>query len=852
MSASSNDRGWFAPESASPSTPLMLYNSALDAKVPFVPRDGPDSKDVYWYCCGPTVYDVAHIGHARNYVTFDIIRRVLEDYFGYNVTYVMNVTDVDDKIILRARRKHLMENFLREDHSNEVILNLCCEVCAKAIARQAGKVRNAEENVAAAEKQGDTRKVKEFKDQLEGEKLKLSRIETDADRAQLLKNGQGGADAPENSVSIAAAFQDVISEHLDSLHGSSVTDKDIYRAHAARYEKEFFDDLDALGVRPPHSAPRITDHMPQIIAFIERIEERGFAYAAGADESCRSVYFDVAAFRKAGHRYGKLEPWKVGSAALAAEGESNFGTREKRSDQDFALWKASKAGEPAWDSRWGPGRPGWHIECSAMIDAVLGRKLDLHSGGSDLKFPHHDNEIAQSEAFNCSACPPSSFDEQWCNYWLHSGHLSIDGLKMSKSLKNFITIQQALEEFTARQLRLLFCLSPWGAPLTFNQQSRSEMVQKESTIKNFFLAVQVVLRQNPLESSSTEALKEHLALAQAIRDCQSAVHAALLDNIDTSAAMDRILGLISTVNVYINQKCPEAGVSPDSLRVRQAAAYVTRILAAFGLTDGATDRLGFATAPAGGGGGAAAAAPGGSAADVAAVFAAFRRDLAALPSVAAVSPEAGATLAAVSAVPPDEEIRSMSADAALDALAAVRDAVRSVARDAGDARVAVMQLCDDLRDVALVDIGIKLEDKPEGSVWMRVDPAELRQEIAERRRAAAMAQVDKAERKVQLARDELAKAEAVLQHSTTAESLADRFRFDGAGAVTHELKDGTWEEVNDKRQKAIKKTVDKEEKVRAPVVRKAEANPGYLEELRAQVQALQDEADTLNAALPGK
>ena len=268
--------------------------------------------------------------------------------------------------------------------------------------------------------------------------------------------------------------------------------------------------------------------------------------------------------------------------------------------------------------------------------------------------------------------------------------------------------------------------------------------------------VQVVLRQNKLESSSTEAVPVHLGLAQAIRDCQEAVHAALLDNVDTAAAMERILGayravcmhackawagspdgerrrcagLISTVNVYINQKCPEAGVAPDALRVRQAAAYVTRILATFGLTEGAGDRLGFAAAPpAGSGGGGAAATPGGTAADVAMVFAAFRRDLAALPSVAAAPPEAGAALAAVAAVPSDSEIRGMTADAAMDALAAVRDAVRSVARDAGEARGSVMQLCDDLRDVTLVDIGIKLEDKPDGSVWMRVDPTELRQEV---------------------------------------------------------------------------------------------------------------------------
>jgi cysteinyl-tRNA synthetase len=399
---------------------------------------------------------------------------------------------------------------------------------------QEAKVKAAQVKLEEHAEKGDSRNVKEFQEKLEGEKLKLSKVQADAQRFEGIRESAAGT-APEE---VARGFHDIIAEHLDSLHGSEVTDIGIYRcavaaqrtwggaqvcmhncaayrAHAAEFEKQFFDDLDALNVRKPHAIPRITDHIPEIVEFIERIVGNGFAYVAGADGR-GSVYFDTVAFRAAGHTYGKLEPWKVGSADLAAEGEANFSTAEKRAPQDFALWKASKPGEPLWASPWGPGRPGWHIECSAMVDAVCGRHIDIHSGGMDLRFPHHDNEIAQSEAHNCGAAPrmhvthacrrgatrgvragacvPRAFREQWCNYWLHSGHLAIDGLKMSKSLKNFITIREALKEFSARQLRLLFCLAAWDRPITFNQQSRAEMVQKEATLKNFFNNVQARLR----------------------------------------------------------------------------------------------------------------------------------------------------------------------------------------------------------------------------------------------------------------------------------------------------------------------------------------------------------------------
>jgi len=200
-----------------------------------------------------------------------------------------------------------------------------------------------------------------------------------------------------------------------------------------------------LNVRDADAITRVTEYIPQIIALVEKISGNGFAY-----ESNGSVYFDTVAFQSAGRPYGKLAPWCVGNHELIAEGEGALSTdSEKRNASDFALWKRSKAGEPQWESTWGGGRPGWHIECSAMAGDLLGWNFDIHAGGSDLKFPHHDNELAQSEA--------ASGVKQWVNHFWHAGHLNIKGLKMSKSLKNFTTIRTLLESgVSARTIRLMF------------------------------------------------------------------------------------------------------------------------------------------------------------------------------------------------------------------------------------------------------------------------------------------------------------------------------------------------------------------------------------------------------------
>lgn len=190
--------------------------------------------------------------------------------------------------------------------------------------------------------------------------------------------------------------------------------------------------------------------------------DNGYGYLSNG-----SVYFDVEKYRKSpNHDYGKLEPESVGKidAVLDAEGSlfQNTGN-EKKSQNDFALWKKSKENEPKWNSPWGEGRPGWHIECSTMSSYVLGYPIDIHMGGVDLRFPHHENEIAQSEAY---------FDEkekhnQWVSYFLHTGHININGLKMSKSLKNFITIKTLLKQFSARQIRLLFALHKYDSTMDF-------------------------------------------------------------------------------------------------------------------------------------------------------------------------------------------------------------------------------------------------------------------------------------------------------------------------------------------------------------------------------------------------
>jgi cysteinyl-tRNA synthetase len=318
--------------------PLNLFNTLTRSVEEFVPLD-PAGKKAGMYCCGPTVYDFAHIGNWRTFLFSDLVRRYLE-FKGYAVQHVMNITDVDDKIIKRVRETGMA-----------------------------------------------------------------------------------------------------------------------LRDFTTQFENAFFEDLKALNCLPPHQTPRATGFIPDIIGLIEQLLSRGLAYKA-ADGS---VYFSIEKYRAAGRNYGQLvklnfEEMRVGDRVASDE-------YEKESIADFALWKARvpEDGAVFWPSPWGEGRPGWHIECSAMSMKLLGPSFDLHLGGEDLMFPHHEDEIAQSEGSGMQPC-----DHRFVRYWLHGAFLLVEGRKMSKSLGNFFTLRDLLKRgFSGREIRYLLLSAHYRETFNF-------------------------------------------------------------------------------------------------------------------------------------------------------------------------------------------------------------------------------------------------------------------------------------------------------------------------------------------------------------------------------------------------
>ena len=553
---------WFAPENNDAPAPLKLYNSLTRSKEVFVPMKG---KKVTWYSCGPTVYDASHMGHARNYVSTDINRRILRDYFGYDVFFVQNVTDIDDKIIISAR-----QNYLFDQYKAANVSALTPEVVAKATAAWEEYV---EKNLS---KFGAPSKLNEFVawasavdvPKVASESPKFPMHLEAAKSAHTAIVGANSA----NPEAFLTAVKSVLIPVLDAEKGSSVTDPAIFRNLPAYWEKKYDDDMRALNVLPSTVTTRVSEYIPEIITFVEKIVNNKLAYRT----TDGSVYFDTNAFDNDGkHVYAKLQPWNKGSQELIDEGEGSLTTSTgKRSNNDFALWKASKPGEPAWTSPWGEGRPGWHIECSVMASEVLGQQIDIHSGGIDLAFPHHDNEIAQSEA--CHG------NHQWINYFLHTGHLHIEGQKMSKSLKNFITIQEALQKYTARQLRLAFALQQWNNQFDF-KENFTEVRNYENTVSKFFSNIKALLRENDAAIAGgaivpTKIGENETKLFAALDDAKVSVHNAFADNLAVPAALSAVSDLITKTNVYITDVGREARAEV----LFDVATWVTKIFRILG------------------------------------------------------------------------------------------------------------------------------------------------------------------------------------------------------------------------------------------------------------------------------
>ncbi|ORY19248.1 tRNA synthetases class I (C) catalytic domain-domain-containing protein [Clohesyomyces aquaticus] len=781
---------WKEPQSTVPAK-LKVWNSLTRTKNDFIPID-PEAKEVKWYNCGPTVYDDAHLGHARNYVTIDVLRRILAGYFGYNIKFVQNVTDVDDKIILRGRQQHLLANFKAENPelTAEVMITTVRAFDAyvkKNLPLLSPDVKPEDFNKESAEKYAAV---------ISGKSLDGTGSPTDKEAKikMHLKTAGSAATvllAPSKSTEadvqeFYAGAEDVLLPYLDSLHGSSIDAEDhtVFTKLTQKYEARFNEDMRNLNVLDPDVVTRVTEYGPQIVTFVEKIVENNYGYKT----SDGSIYFDIDSFEKTpGNHYARLEPWNRNDKDLQADGEGALTKKstEKRGDADFALWKSSKPGEPAWKSPWGPGRPGWHIECSAMAGDVLGAQLDIHSGGIDLCFPHHDNELAQSEAhFSHSAG-----GHQWVNYFLHMGHLSISGSKMSKSLKNFTTIREALArgDWTARSLRIIFLLGGWHDGVEITDDLRKAGSSFESYVTNFFYKVRDI-EQHPNTNSSG---KEDEKMTKLFEASKEKLHNALADSFDTPTALRTISALITEFN------STDKSALSDTV-VFDIARWITRIVRIFGL-DGSADpnetTIGW------------------SGIDI---------PTEAKPFVYAVARERDEVRQyAISGNLSDEVLSSIISkdkpaqqqDAAAipyaEVLSTFQENLKSLAEKKAPAKE-FLALCDALRDTHLWDLGIYLEDRENSHAMVRPVDAELRaardqKEAIARQKREAKEKRDKeeAEKKAKLAE------QAKLSHKEMFKT-EEYSQWDDDGMPT---KDAKGEDVPKSRTKKLRKDWERQRKL---------------------------------------
>ena len=382
---------------------MRLYNTMSKRKEEFVPVE---EGKVRMYVCGPTVYNFIHIGNARPMIVFDTVRRYFE-YKGYDVNYVSNFTDVDDKIIKKA----------------------------------------IEEGVPAEE----------------------------------------------------------ISQ---------------------RYIEECKKDMDGMNIEPATTNPLATQEIDGMIDMISTLIEKGYAY-----EKNGTVYFRTRQFKDYGKLSHKnLDDLRSGNRALLVSGED-----EKEDPLDFVLWKPKKEGEPAWESPWSDGRPGWHIECSVMSKKYLGEQIDIHAGGEDLVFPHHENEIAQSEACN---------GKEFAKYWMHNAFLNIDNHKMSKSLGNFRTVREISEQYDLQILRFFMLSAHYRSPLNFSAELMEASKNGLERILNAADNLRYMMEQAK-EDSMTDAEKDNLAKT---KEFVTAFETAMEDDFNTADAIAAIFDLVKYAN----------------------------------------------------------------------------------------------------------------------------------------------------------------------------------------------------------------------------------------------------------------------------------------------------------------
>ena len=387
---------------------MKIFNTLSRQKEEFIPINPPEIK---MFVCGMTVYDQPHIGHARTYIVFDMVAKYLRKR-GFDVSYLQNVTDIDDKIIQRAK---------------EADVN--------------------------------------FKE---------------------------------------------ISE---------------------KYENQYLTSMSVLGIDSVWKYVRATDNMKEIIAQIQRLIDSGYAYAVPAnsqvDLEFHDVYFDISKFS----RYGQLSGQNLSEmeSGVRKDLEAN-----KRDPRDFALWKALNIkSEPSWKSPWGLGRPGWHIEDTAISEKYFGQQYDLHGGGLDLIFPHHEAEIAQQEA--------SSGKSPFVRYWMHSGWLTVDGVKMSKSLKNFISIDDILTKYTPEAIRMMALSTHYRSPINYTEKL---MPQNQAAVNRIYSFIQRLKNVSGDENAELDKIAESTLNKFTL---------AMDDDFNTSLALGALFEMIKSVNIIINQ-----------------------------------------------------------------------------------------------------------------------------------------------------------------------------------------------------------------------------------------------------------------------------------------------------------